>query len=1166
MIQRALALREKALRSEHPDVAESLNSLGVVFYSKGEYAKAESFMQQSLLISEKVLGADHRDVATVLVSLGKLFVTKGDYARAEPLFQRALSIQERALGLTAVLQQRGALVFAKLLNQKRWLSITFLLLMVLLPRLARAERLPLKPYTVADGLAHNEINKIVRDSRGFLWFCTADGLSRFDGYTFANFGTDQGLPHANVTDLLETHSGEYWVATNGGLVHFNPKGMPGNRVVYANEETKAAPMFTVVIPNDEDRRAKAITVLLEDRSGTIWCGTLKGLYKLERTNDRFALRPVEIGIPNDYPEQGFVADVLEDRYGSLWVAAPSGLYRRWPDGSAAHYTTREGLPNDYLHDLLEDHQGQLWAGTRSGGFFRLVADNTKAPPVVAQAFRKKDGLPAEWVFQLFETSDRRFWVATTTGLVEFFPNGDEQGRRFHSYTERNGLSYHDVTALNEDLGGNLWMGTNTAGAMKLARDGFITYDVQDGLEQVNAVFKDSAGGICFRGWVLSDRGKSVFEGAKLDLLHSNLSEHVMRFGHFNGQDFVWFLPDALKKPYLGWVGEGLTLQARNGEWWIGTGTGLYRFPAADNFTQLRTARPISVYSTKDALATRQVFRLFEDSRGDVWVATISPAINGLARWDRASNTMRDMANAPGLPSLKDDLPRSLGEDRTGNVWIGFNGGLARHAQGRFRFFTASDGLPPGGIMNIYLDSAGRLWLASARSGLIRVDNSDSSQPVFINYTTAQGLSSNNTGVITEDLHGHIYVGGGNGLDRFDPATGRVKHFTTTDGLAQGSLLAAFRDRNGTLWFGAARGLSRFAPGPDEPSAPPPVLISGLRVAGSPWLVSTLGEREMSLPDLAANQNQLQLDFVALGFASGEVLRYQYKLEGADADWSAPTEQRTVNYARLASGHYKFLVRAVNSDGAISLQPATVSFTILPHLYQRWWFLTLAGLVLGLIGYGWYRSRVMRLLGIERVRTRIAADLHDDIGTNLTRIAILSEVAHSQLNEENPSVANPLSSIARISRESVASMGDIVWAINPKRDSLLDLVLRMRRFANEIFAARKIEFQFHAPETDQDQKLGADLRRDVFLIFKEAVNNAVRHSGCANVEIELKLDPRWLVLKVSDDGSGFEPSVTSEGHGLVSMQRRAKALGSELQLLSRPGKGTEILLKAPRRAR
>src|SRR5207245_770632 len=249
-------------------------------------------------------------------------------------------------------------------------------------------------------------------------------------------------------------------ATYGGIVRFNPKGTPGNRVHYDGEASVVAPMFTVALPEDQDRRARAITVLLEDRNGTIWCGTQKGLSRLERINNRIALRSVDIGIPNEYAEQRIISDLLEDRYGSLWIAAPSGLYRRWPDQSAARYTRHDGLPDEYLSDLLEDHEGNLWAGTLLGGFFRLVADATHTAPMVAVAYSMRDGLPTDWVFQLFESSDRRFWVGTARGLVEFFPNGNEHGQRFRSYTARNGLSYHEIAALNEDLGGNLWLGTN----------------------------------------------------------------------------------------------------------------------------------------------------------------------------------------------------------------------------------------------------------------------------------------------------------------------------------------------------------------------------------------------------------------------------------------------------------------------------------------------------------------------------------------------------------------------------------------------------------------------------------------------------------------------------------------------------------------------------------
>jgi signal transduction histidine kinase/ligand-binding sensor domain-containing protein len=1047
-------------------------------------------------------------------------------------------------------------------------------LLLCFPCLTHAERLPVKTYTVADGLAHNEINKIVRDSRGFLWFCTTDGLSRFDGYTFTNFGTEQGLPHANVTDLLETRSGEYWVGTYGGIVRFNPKGMPGDRVHYDGEASVIAPMFTVTVPEDQDRRARAITVLLEDRNGAIWVGTQKGLSRLERINDRIALRSIDIGMPNEYPEQRIISDLLEDRHGSLWTAAPSGLYRRWPDGSAARYTRKDGLPNEYLSDLLEDHEGNLWAGTLLGGFFRLVTDATRAPPVVAVAYSVRDGLPTNWVFQLFETSDRRLWVATARGLVEFFLNGDEQGRRFRSYTTRNGLTYHDITTLNEDLGGNLWLGTNTAGAMKLARNGFVTYDERDALFDVNAIFEDRTGRVCFKGNVLGNDRTSVFEGAKLDLLNPAPPNIHQRFGCFDGQSFDWFKP---KPPfYFGWVMEEVTLQARNGEWWLGSGDGLYRFPASDNFAQIKTASPLAVYTTRDGLAAPQVFRLFEDARANIWISTISSSTNGLARWEQASDTMRDLGNSPGLPSLKDNLPRSFGEDRAGNVWIGFNNGLARYTQSIFKFFTTTEGLPPGAIMKIYLDHEGRLWLASARGGLVRVDDSGADKPSFVSYTTAQGLSSNGTEVITEDVDGHIYVGGGHGLERLDPATGRIKHFTTADGLAPGSLRAAFRDHNGVLWFGMTLGLSRYAPAPsssspDEPQAPPPILITGLRVAGSLRLVSALGEKEMALSDLSANDNQLQLDFVGLNFVPGEVLRYQYKLEGADSDWSAPSEQRTVNYANLAPGRYKFLVRAMNSDEAVSTAPATVTFTILPPVWQRWWFLTLAVIALGVMVYAFYRYRMARLLQMANVRTRIATDLHDDIGSGLSRMAILSEVVKQQVGETAAKKSVPmLTEIADSARVLVGSMRDIVWAIDPYHDDLGNVVVRVRQFASDVLEPQNIKFDLQAPLELEKIKLDPEQRRHLFLIFKEAINNIARHADCTLVSLDITVSHNRLSAEIRDDGRGFSVVAATEaptngragGHGLENMKSRAKELGGHLSVDSSPSRGTCLKLTIP----
>jgi len=207
-----------------------------------------------------------------------------------------------------------------------------------------------------------------------------------------------------------------------------------------------------------------------------------------------------------------------------------------------------------------------------------------------------------------------------------------------------------------------------------------------------------------------------------------------------------------------------------------------------------------------------------------------------------------------------------------------------------------------------------------------------------------------------------------------------------------------------------------------------------------------------------------------------------------------------------------------------------------------------------------RYRVTRILELANVRTRIATDLHDDIGANLTKIAILSEVVKQQLGKGKGEKDDPLSSIARISRESVAAMSDIVWAVNPKRDSLRDLVRRMRQHAEEVFVTRDIRLDFTAPEPNL--KLGVDVRRDLFLIFKEAVNNAARHSACSQVEIAIAITGQSLELEINDNGVGFDPKAESDGHGLTNMRERARKLGGELELTSEQSAGTRIRIRVP----
>ncbi len=524
----------------------------------------------------------------------------------------------------------------------------------------RGERLPLKAYTTANGLAHNVVNKIVRDSRGFLWFCTNEGLARFDGYSFTNYGTNEGLPHPSINDIVETSEGDYWVATNGGLCKFNPRGVPTSNLTLAHNGSESAPMFTVIAPLDNDRFGRAINTLLQDRTGTIWCGTSRGLYRVEKLGERVQLLSVDLGIPSEYAEQKFINALLEDRHGTLWIGAASGLYRRWPDGSAARYGKSDGLSPAYkgasfaneqfIHCLLEDRRGNLWVGTAYGGLFRLETAADHRPPVITRAYTDKNGLTTNWVFVLYESTDGKLWVGTNKELCELVPADDKTNSFFHLYNQQNGLSYSEVLCMTEDRDGNLWLGTSI-GAMTLARNGFTTFDAGDWLRQVYSIFESSTGELYAYGDVLGDQRDIVFEEAKLDLLNPGQLNHYRRLGRFDGQRFTWLMPEALKgnKVYLGWSDKPLALQARTGEWWIGTGGhGLFQFPRTSSFAELKTARPIAVYTEKDGLAGGDIYCLYEDAHGDLWVATVSASTgNGLARWDHATRTLHDMAQTEG---------------------------------------------------------------------------------------------------------------------------------------------------------------------------------------------------------------------------------------------------------------------------------------------------------------------------------------------------------------------------------------------------------------------------------------------------------------------------------------------------------------------------------------
>ena len=302
----------------------------------------------------------------------------------------------------------------------RFASLAWIALVFFFASISKAERLPVKTYTAADGLLRDIVYRVRQDSRGFLWFCTQEGVSRFDGYGFTNFTADDGLPHRQANDFLETSKGVYLVATGAGIARLNPHGLRGSG---------ENPLFTVYLPDNP--KAKRFNILYEDGDGQIWAGSSDGLYKLNESGGEFELEFVLLGESLVERVGVYVERIIKDRRGALWVGTQeSGLFRLQADGKIERFTTANGLPNNSVISLLEDRDGRIWAGMRepaTGGLCLLKSEADADGSIVERLYTKKDGLPTNWIPDLYQASDGKFWVATIRGLCLWQERGETGG-------------------------------------------------------------------------------------------------------------------------------------------------------------------------------------------------------------------------------------------------------------------------------------------------------------------------------------------------------------------------------------------------------------------------------------------------------------------------------------------------------------------------------------------------------------------------------------------------------------------------------------------------------------------------------------------------------------------------------------------------------------------
>ncbi len=446
-----------------------------------------------------------------------------------------------------------------------------------------------------------------------------------------------------------------------------------------------------------------------------------------------------------------------------------------------------------------------------------------------------------------------------------------------------------------------------------------------------------------------------------------------------------------------------------------------------------------------------------------------------------------------------------------------------------------------------------MWIGTSGSGLYKFDTS---RKLIQNFSLAQGLSSAVVYGILEDDKSNLWLSTDDGIFLFDTKTERFTQFGIEDGVQslEFSGGAYFKDSDGMMYFGGINGFNYFHPDSITINQYlPSIVISDIKV---------MGERIKGEPSeliLSHEQNFISIEFSALDFSIPKQNKYIYILKGFQDSWvSAEGSSRTATYTNLPPGEFTFMVKGTNEDGIWNENPASIKIIINPPFWQTWWFNTMIVLSVVFFIYYFGTIRVKSQLEIEKLKLKIASDLHDNIGAGLTEISILSEVADRSENHSTARVKNDLQKISETARQLVDSMSDIVWVVNPQRDSLYDLIVKLKDSYNEFFSSIGISFQVNNIEKSEDIKLPMEYKQNLLMMFKEAINNSIKHSGCKKIVLEAFYKNDIIKIVLRDDGAGFDLNKVKFGNGISNMENRANKIKGKLNWKTESGTGTTVI--------
>jgi len=916
---------------------------------------------------------------------------------------------------------------------------------------------------------------------------------------------EDGLVQSQVTCLYEDQNGYMWFGTYGGLSRWDG-------IEFVNFHTNDG-----LIEN-------RVFAILQGVDSTLYFGACGGITALNQ--DRFQRLTKE-----DHPLELCFTTFCESRDSSIYLGSSHGVYI-YKNNKIEQFGKHLGLDTLHVTSIIEDKKGNLYFGTVNNG---VVIQHDSG-------FRLLDELVNKRVTSLFAGKDNRIYIGTTEGIRIY-----HDGRLTH-LTTAEGLISANIRCIGEGDDGTMFFGTPGSGVY-LFKDGRIdNISVKNGLSSnyILSIYKASdgtiylgtnGGGVCL---YKAGRFETFNETVGLaDNIVMAIAEHPdgsMLFGSMNNGVSIYH------DGQFRYINEtnGLSFNRvinicidENGRTYIAT----------DNGITIYHKGRFSYINKKYGLPSNEITAILIRNSRELFIGTYD---HGVVIYCAGQVSFLNEKNG-----LSDDHIVSLAQDKDGVVYIGTgNGGVCLYAKGKIQQLTTHDGLVHNNVVSIYAAENGVVYFGTENGLSIYQKNN------FKSFGVQDGLSNGTINGICEDLNGRIYLTTNKGVNVLDFSSGGLekKIILHSDGLASDECNqgAIYRDRRGRMWFGTINGVTCYDPQKDIPrAAPPKIHFTKIRLFDETIpLFQFLKKRRFSY-----KENYFKFDFIGLNLSMPQSIVYQYRLTGLDADW-LQTNQRSVQYTNLNDGNYTFEAKARNEWDNWS-KPISVTFEILPPFWEKWWFITL--LIIALAGSIAYlvTFKFRQLLLIERLRTKIAADLHDMIGSGLTEISILSEVVNRNLDQTSEKVSKNLLQISDISRSLVDSMSDIVWLVNPQKDTLFDLIIRLKDSYTEMLSGAGIAFKTGDLRPLERIALPMEYRHNIYLILKEGINNSIKHSGSQEISLDVRVSGKKLELILRDDGRGFNPKANKSSNGLNNMQRRAQKIGGTLHIIPIPEKGTTI---------